>query len=74
VPGAGRRQPGRYRPHLATSLSEALRPFPGNLVTCSHEPKDMIPVATRLASDVPGVVAVANHLGGEARAEPDNPG
>ena len=36
--------------------------------------KDMIPVATRLASDVPGVVAVANHLGGEARAEPDNPG
>ena len=36
--------------------------------------KDMIPVATRLASDVPGVVTVANHLGGEARAEPDNPG
>jgi CBS domain-containing protein len=35
--------------------------------------KDMIPVATRLASDVPGVVAVANHLGGEARAESGNP-
>jgi len=36
--------------------------------------KDMIPVAARLASDVPGVVAVASHLGDEARAEPENPG
>jgi hypothetical protein len=30
--------PDAYRPHLATSLSEALRPFPGNLVPCSHAP------------------------------------
>jgi CBS domain-containing protein len=35
--------------------------------------KDMIPVATRLASDVPGVVAVANHLEGRAPTEPGNP-
>ena len=38
--------------------------------------KDMIPLATRLASDVPGVVAVANHLEAQAPkppAEPRNP-
>jgi len=38
--------------------------------------KDMIPVATKLASGVPGVVAVTSHLTGrdtQVLAEPENP-
>ncbi len=35
--------------------------------------KDMLAVATRLASDVPGVVAVASHLTEQDQARPGNP-
>lgn len=34
--------------------------------------KDMIPVATRLASDVPGVVAVTGHLAEQAVTKPED--
>ena len=36
--------------------------------------KDMIPAATRLALDVPGVVAVTNQLGGQALTKAEDPG